>query len=243
MTAFSLSIKNVTASYGRNVAISDVSLDVARGNIFGLVGLNGAGKTTLIKTVLGLKRYDSGQVSLEGEDSLDAYSRKNVAYLPERFEAPAFLSGREFIDFSLSIYNRRVPEESVRKICDDLHLDYAVLGRRAQTYSKGMRQKLGLMATLLTECPLLILDEPMSGLDPWARIMVKKALLDVRAAGRTVFLSSHILSDLGEMCDQIAVLAEKTVVFKGTPKELCTVGHNSSLENAFLNIIQERRAA
>lgn len=243
MTGISLYIKNVTASYGRSIAISDISLDVSRGSIFGLVGLNGAGKTTLIKTVLGLKRYDSGQVSLEGQDSLDAYSRKNVAYLPERFEAPAFLSGHEFINFSLSIYGKHVPEESVRKICEDMRLDYDVLGRRAQTYSKGMRQKLGLMATLLTECPLLILDEPMSGLDPWARIMVKEALLGVRRAGRTVFLSSHILSDLGEMCDQIAVLAEKNIVFKGTPEDLCTVGHENGLEKAFLNIIQERRVA
>lgn len=239
----SLSIRGVTASYGRNVAIRDVSLDVARGSIFGLIGLNGAGKTTLIKTMLGLKRYDSGQVVLEEKDSLDVRSRRNVAYLPERFESPAFLSGREFIDFSLSIYNKRMPEESIRKICENLHLDYAVLANRAQTYSKGMRQKLGLIATLLTECPLLILDEPMSGLDPWARIMVKKALLDISKSGRTVFLSSHILSDLGEMCNQTAVLAEKKIVFKGTPKELCMAGHEDSLEKAFLNIIQEQRAA
>jgi len=112
-----------------------------------------------------------------------------------------------------------------------------------QTFSKGMRQKLGLLGTLLTGCPLLILDEPMSGLDPRARAFVKDMLRDVKAQGRTVFLSSHILSDMQELCDRVVVLHDTKFQFEGPPQGLLQVGQSDNIERAFLNVIDGHKAA
>lgn len=122
-------------------------------------------------------------------------------------------------------------------------MDTEALKRRVQTYSKGMRQKLGLLATILTGCDLLILDEPMSGLDPVARALVKNLLLETKAKGCTIFLSSHILADMDEICDRVAVMNECSVRFVGTPKEFKVRSGDQSLERAFLHFVEQKRVA
>lgn len=240
--ASALSVQGVSISYGKRKVIDGLNLEVARGHTFGLIGLNGVGKTSLIKTVLGLRRPDSGAIKIFGE-TVGAGGNHKIAYLPERFEPPSFLSGIEFVKFSLKLYGLTRPKNEIETAAQGLMLDPAVLKNRVQTYSKGMRQKLGLLSVLLTECPLLILDEPMSGLDPRARALVKDALMRVKQAGRTVMLSSHILADMNEICDSTAVLSGGAIVFAGTPAALCAAGGESNIERAFLGIIDRKIAA
>lgn len=241
MTVPALRIDNVTADYGQGPVISNISFDVARGETFGLIGLNGVGKTTLIKIILGLMQADRGAVEIFGARVTDPASKQNLAYLPEKFEPPAFLSGDEFIRFSLSLYGRALEREKILAAADRVSLSRPALSRRVNTYSKGMRQKTGLMATWLTQCPLLILDEPMSGLDPRARVQVKDEMLACREAGMTLFLSSHILADMDELCDRVAVIHDGGMPFIGTPADLRATTGEETLERAFLSIIAESK--
>src|SRR4051812_34812660 len=234
-----ITVSNVTARYGRGGnAIENISFDVKKGETFGLIGLNGVGKTTLIKIILGLMEASSGSVSLFGRETLEVESKSMIAYLPEKFEPPFFLSGLEFVKFSLELYKRSFTARDVLEAADRVSLSREALRRRVNTYSKGMRQKVGLMGTWLTGCPLLILDEPMSGLDPRARVLVKDEIVACRNRGMTVFLSTHILSDMDELCDRIAVVHDKSLRFLGTPEELRKKTKNDSLERAFLKIIE-----
>lgn len=232
-----INVRDLRAGYGNREVLHSVSISVPTGTTYGLIGLNGAGKTTLVKTILGLKNPISGSVEIFGQPSSLAEVRKSIAYLPERFDPPWFLSGGEFIAFAASLYGAKVGTEEKSAACTALALDPVVLSQRVQTYSKGMRQKLGLIATVLTGCSILILDEPMSGLDPLARALVKGLLQDLRAKGRTIFLSSHILSDMDEICDSVSVIHQGNKLFSGTPAEMKSGGADVSLEKAFLRTI------
>lgn len=232
-----LDIIGLTAGYGRNVVLENIALSVGQGQTYGLIGLNGVGKTTLIKTVLSLKDPMSGEIKIFGHPRGSDEARRKISYLPERFDPPWFLKGGEFISFSVSLYGRSVSRDSVEDACQKLALDPGVLKNKVQTYSKGMRQKLGLIATVLTGCDMLILDEPMSGLDPLARALVKGFLQSVRQEGRTVIFSSHILSDMDEMCDKVSVTHGGKIPFTGTPQDLRERMGGDSLENSFLRLI------
>jgi len=239
-----LEIKDVSVSYDKaNFVISDVNLNVESGEFFGLIGLNGAGKTTLIKSILGLRKQDAGDIKIFGRDCGDQESKRNLAFLPERFEPPWFLTGIEFLRFSVRLYDQKVSDDIFYEYAEKLALDKSVLKRRVQTYSKGMRQKLGLLGTVLTNCKLLILDEPMSGLDPRARTHVKDMLLEIKKQDRTIFLSSHILADMDEICDNVAVLHDSKIQYVGAPAKLKSKTSTKNLERAFLHFIQDKKTA
>lgn len=231
-------IDGIAADYGHGRVIENISFDVKAGETFGLIGLNGAGKTTLIKILLGLMDSAAGNVEIFGKRILDPQAKARIAYLPEKFEPPPFLSGLEFVKFSLQLYGRPYNKEAVLEAADRVALVRHALPRRVNTYSKGMRQKTGLIGTWMTECPLLILDEPMSGLDPRARVLVKEEVMRCRARGMTVFLSSHILSDMDELCDRVAVLHDGAIQFVGTPAALREQTEQAYLERAFLKLIE-----
>ncbi len=233
-----LVIENLSIEYSGKNVIKDVNLEVKSGEIFGLMGLNGAGKTTIIKTILGLREQDSGSISIFGRDKASKASKAKLSYLPEKFEPPWFLSGMEFLRFSLQLYGRKFDENEMIKTARSLALDSDVLYHRMNTYSKGMRQKLGLMSTMLTGCSLFILDEPMSGLDPFARSMVKKMINDMKHEDRTIFLSSHILADMDEICDRVAVLHNARIMYVGSPQDLKNKVNVDNLEQAFLDFIE-----
>lgn len=233
-----ISIRGISADYGHGPVIENISFDVKAGETFGLVGLNGVGKTTLIKIILGLMEASKGEASVFGSRTLDASTKNKIAYLPEKFEPPPFLTGLEFVKFSLDLYRRPFNAEEVMKAADRVSLTRAALKRRVNTYSKGMRQKTGLLGTWLTECPLLILDEPMSGLDPLARVLVKDEIIACKKRGMTVFLSSHILSDMDEICDRIAIIHDGQMKFTGKPAELKAQVGQEYLERAFLKVIE-----
>lgn len=238
-TNHALSISDVKVSYGKTQVIHGISMDIAEGETFGLIGLNGAGKTTLIKSILGLRDVQAGDIHVFGLERKEMESRRRYAYLPERFDPPWFLSGIEFLRFSMKLYNVQFSDEQARDAAVRLALDPAALDRRVQTYSKGMRQKLGLMGTIMTGCGLFILDEPMSGLDPRARAAVKDMLLETKAQGRTIFLSSHILSDMDEICDRVGVLHEGVLRYLGPPAGLKAQTGTDHLERAFLKLIEK----
>lgn len=238
-TNHALSISDVKVSYGKTQVIHGISMAIAEGETFGLIGLNGAGKTTLIKSILGLRDIQSGDIHVFGQERKQMESRRRYAYLPERFDPPWFLSGIEFIKFSMKLYGVPFSDEQARDAAVRLALDPAALDRRVQTYSKGMRQKLGLMGTIMTGCGLFILDEPMSGLDPRARAAVKDMLLETKRQGRTIFLSSHILSDMDEICDRVGVLHEGVLRYLGPPAGLKAQTGTDHLERAFLKLIEK----
>ena len=238
-----LYVQDVCVSFAEKMVLDHVCLDIKKGETFGLMGLNGAGKTTLIKCILALRNQDEGEISIYGNSRSSKECKSKLAYLPEKFEPSWFLSGMEFLKFSLKIYNQKFEEEKVIKAAESLALDTAALKRRVHTYSKGMRQKLGLLGTMLTCCPLFILDEPMSGLDPRARALVKKMINEMKESDRTIFLSSHILADMDEICDRVAVLHDSKISFVGSPKELKKKTSTNNLEHAFLQYIEQDRAA
>lgn len=235
-----LSVRSVSAGYKDITVFNDVNFNVQSGEIFGFIGLNGQGKTTFIKTVLGLKDPVSGQISVLGASAGASAAKKNIAYLPEKFMPAWFMSGYEFIRFSVSLYGANVSSTQIDEMAKMLSLDVNALSRKVQTYSKGMAQKLGLIATVLTGAPFLILDEPMSGLDPLARSNVKEMLLACKENGQTVFLSSHILSDLDELCDRLCVLDSGSVQYLGDPISLKKQEKKKSLEAAFLSVLGDR---
>ncbi len=238
-----LSLSNVCVSYGSRQVLNGISLDLLPGQTFGLLGLNGVGKTTLIKTILGLRDPAQGDVKIGGLDRTLMEAKKQIAYLPERFDPPGFLTGLEFLSFSVRLYGGTFTRAQAESAAAGLALDPAVLKNRVQTYSKGMRQKLGLLATFMTQSPLLILDEPMSGLDPQARMRVKEALQATKAGGRSVFITSHILSDMSEICDHVGVLSRGRLLYAGTPAGLLEAGGDRNIEKAFLSLIGPELAA
>lgn len=233
-----LKIDDVAVGYGGDPVIRDINLEIKQGEFFGLIGLNGAGKTTLIKAILGLRAQDKGQISIFGEGASAKAAKTKLAYLPERFEPPWFLTGIEFFEFSLKLYGQKMEREEISSCAERLALDPAALKKRVQTYSKGMRQKLGILATVFTGCPLLILDEPMSGLDPMARSLVKDLLNERKKYGQTIFFSSHILADMDEICDRVTLLHDGQLKFTGKPAALKKKTKDESLERAFLHFIE-----
>ncbi|MCB1681018.1 MAG: ABC transporter ATP-binding protein [Rhodospirillales bacterium] len=243
MTDTALDIRELCVSFGTSAVLDHVDLQVRRGETFGLMGLNGAGKTTMIKCILGLRDQDSGQIFINGKSKGDPGCKSELSFLPEKFEPPWFLTGMEFIHFCLSLYGRRMDDADILSATESLALDPKALKRKMHTYSKGMRQKLGILGTLLTGCSLLILDEPMSGLDPRARALVKRMITEMKHKDRTIFLSSHILADMDEICDRVAVLHDAKVLYVGTPQDMKAQTKAQNLEQAFLDYVEKREAA
>ncbi len=235
-----LDVSGLTVTYGKSTILDGVDLAVRAGEIFGLIGLNGVGKTTLIKTILDLVRPKSGAIRLFGEDHRRPASRQALAYLPEKFTPSPRLRGWEFLSLSLSYFKVALDCDAAVAMAQGFGFDERALNRAVGTYSKGMGQKIGLISTFLAARPLLILDEPMSGLDPQARQQLKEHLLAYRAAGNTIFFSSHILADMDEICDSVAVLDGGKIRFFGTPAEMKERDGAPLLERAFMHIIEGR---
>jgi len=233
-----LSFRDVSKAFGGTPALHEVNLEVERGVLFGLVGGNGAGKTTLIKCLLDFCSTDSGEISIGGVPHTLTAARADLAFLPERFSPPYYLTGRDFLRYMAKLHRQPYDETLVRHTFERLDLACSALDRPARTYSKGMTQKLGLAACLLSAKTLQLLDEPTSGLDPKARALLKRELRALRGAGHTVFFSSHALADVQEICDCMAVLHGGRVMFTGSPRALMSKFNSQSLEHAFLACIE-----
>lgn len=232
-----LTINSISKSFGEHQVLRDVSFSLEEGEIFGLIGLNGAGKTTLIKIILNLLSADAGDAQIFGLDSASVEARAKLCYLPEKFQPSRYLKGREFLNFALSYYDKTLDVEKARKLAKGFDLRPEMLDERVGAYSKGMGQKLGLLSAFMADVPFLILDEPMSGLDPSARIKLKRMMLDMRASGASIFFSSHILSDIDEICDRIGVIHDGELLYVGTPQAFKEAYAAATLELSFLKSI------
>jgi ABC-2 type transport system ATP-binding protein len=201
-----LDIHHINKKYGKVNALNEVSLQLVQGRALGLAGLNGAGKTTLIRCILNFAQPDSGHIHLFGLPSEDDAARQQLAYVPERFTGPAYLTGLEYLNFQAQFNTTPCTEQTLERIAVELDFDTTALRRLLRTYSKGMTQKLGLISAFASGRNLLILDEPMSGLDPVARTAVRKKLAEHHEAGGSLLMTSHSMSDIEMLCDDVAVL-------------------------------------
>ena len=227
----------VTKSFGTRQVLDDVSVVLAPGEALGLIGVNGAGKTTLLRALLDLARADSGTIEVFGTPSVDPAARSHLSYLAERFNPPAYVTGEELLRYLLALHGQSLKRAEAHTEAAALDLEPSALARPLREYSKGMTQKLGLIACLLAHRALLVLDEPMSGLDPRARVLFKRRLAAQKAAGTSLFFSTHLLADVEALCDRIAVLDGARLVFVGTPAAFLTCYSASTLEDAFLNAL------
>ncbi len=240
MAAPALRFQNVSKTYAGANALSAFSLQIEPGECFGLVGVNGAGKTTLIKCLLDFceaDRTNGGSIEIFGVSHRQTASRARLTYLPERFNPPYYLTGRDFLQFMAKMHHATYDEQSATQVLKEIDLDPAALGKPVRAYSKGMNQKLGLAACMLSGKDLYILDEPTSGLDPRARILLKRKLKSLRDTGKTIFFTSHALADVEEMCGRVAVIDGGKLCFAGTPAELMRSQGAGAMEEAFMALV------
>ena len=203
------------------VAVEGLTLQVKRGEVFGYLGPNGAGKTTSVKMLLGLVRPTAGSAFLLGEPIGHVEARARVGFLPEHFRFHEWLRADEFLDLHGQLYGMSKSDraERIPKLIDLVDLSDAAT-RRLSTFSKGMIQRIGLAMALLPRPELVFLDEPTSGLDPFGRLLVRDVIRAARAEGTTIFLNSHLLSEVEVTCDRVAFIRHGRVVKAGTMAEL-----------------------
>jgi ABC-2 type transport system ATP-binding protein len=237
-TVAAVRAEGLVKRFGARRALDGVGMEVGPDATMGLVGANGAGKTTFIKCALDLCAADAGRVEIFGLDSRHAAARARLAYVPERFVPPYYLLGREFLAMTLELAGTRFDRARAVALAVELDLDPQALERPVRQLSKGMTQKLGLAACFLLPRDLYVLDEPMSGLDPAGRVAVKSVLGRLNRGGSALLFTSHVLTDIEELCSTITVLDRGAVRFRGAPAELCRRYGEDNLERAFLRCIR-----
>ena len=222
--------------HGEVVALDGLTFEVSAGTVFGFLGPNGAGKTTAIHVLLGFQPATSGAASLFGRDVRAPIARQRIGYLPENPNLYLFLTGREMLGFAGRLCGLQGAALARRVDLVLAEIDLAaVADRRVATYSRGMRQRLCLAQALLHDPDLLILDEPTGGLDPLGRLQIRGIIADWRRRGKTVFFSSHELSEVELVCDTVCVLARGRMVAHGAPQSLPRSGE--SLEQFFMRVV------
>ncbi|MDS1029737.1 ABC transporter ATP-binding protein [Bacillota bacterium LX-D] len=213
--------QNLTKQFNGQGGCRNICLSVEEGQIFGFLGHNGAGKSTLVKTLVGLLHADSGKAWLLEKPLGDLESRKKIGFLPENFRYHDWMTGFELLAFHASLY--KLPQNIIRQRIPEVLLQVGLKDFSKQkigTYSKGMQQRIGLACALLSDPKLLFLDEPTSALDPLGRREVREIMLKLRAEGKTIFLNSHLLSEVENVCDHVAVIKRGQIVAAGTLPEL-----------------------
>lgn len=237
-----IEIKNVSKTYNNNIkAIDKLNLTINDGEIVGFIGLNGAGKTTTIKMMTGILQPDTGTIKVNGydivKDSLKA--KQIIGYIADSPDMFLKLTGMEFINFIANIYKVPLRERRERiKIFGDRFGLSDVLDKPMQSYSHGMRQKMMVVAALVHDPAVWILDEPLIGLDPTSAFELKKMMREHADKGNSVFFSTHVLEVAEKLCDRIAIIDKGRAVFVGTLKELKDKYDKKDLEKLFMEVIK-----
>src|SRR5215469_14895695 len=215
---------NLVKQYGKIEALKGVSLSVERGAIFGLLGQNGAGKTTLIKILLGITRRTDGSALLLGEPVGAASVRRRVGYLPEDHRFPDYHTGASLLHFygALLGMSRKDREWRIPEVLELVGLR-GRMHYKVRTYSKGMKQRLGVAQALMHDPEIIFLDEPTDGVDPVGRREIRDLMQGLKAQGKTIFLNSHLLSEVEQICDRVAILQRGEVVREGDIASLTKV--------------------
>ncbi len=235
-----LEVKNLHYQIDKNSVLRGLNLSIQPGCFYALAGANGAGKSTLIKITLDLIRnIQQGEITIGGFDHKLMPARELLAYLPENFDIKKDVTGWQFVKFVYGAYSQPLNQSKIEQLCEQLGLDYSCLGNKTNSYSKGMKQKLGLITCFMLDKPLIILDEPLSGLDPKARYHFKELLRSERENNRTIFYSTHMLADAEEICDQFGILHDGKIVFDGSPDACLKQYKAQTLEQAYMNCISE----
>jgi ABC-2 type transport system ATP-binding protein len=237
-----INIVNLEKSYpdgfrGKRKILHRISLEVPPREVFGFIGPNGAGKSTTINLMMGFTRPDAGTIEIHGLRPDQPESRRSIGYLPEGPRFYENLTAGELLAFAARSagMDARDFEKAVDPVLEMLSILH-VKKRTISTYSKGMKQRMGLAMALIHDPRTLILDEPMSGLDPLGRNQLKNIILDLKARGKTVFFSSHILNDVETLCDRVAVIHQGRILFCGPTRDFLDTGDD--LESRFVTIIK-----
>ena len=239
-----IEVKNFTKAYSNGkIAVDDISFDVRNGEIFGFLGPNGAGKSTTIKSIVGINSITSGSITMGGltmdEDPISY--KKQFSYVPDNPELFENYSGYEYINFLADIYGI---DEQTRKARLDYYLEFfdirMAMGDQIETYSHGMAQRLALIGALINDPDLLILDEPMVGLDAKSAYNLKNILRQRAKDGKSIFFSTHVMSVAQELCDRIAIINKGKIIALGTFDEIKNQSsHKENLEAVFLELTDE----
>ncbi|GFN22101.1 ABC transporter ATP-binding protein [Thermanaeromonas sp. C210] len=213
--------RNLTKIYGRQIACREICLSVEEGQIFGLLGPNGAGKSTLVKMLVGLVYPTQGEALVAGRRPWDSRGRREIGFLPENFRLHEWLKGEELLVFHgrLAGLKEKEARRRARQVLELVGLDKDG-GKMVAHYSKGMQQRLGLAAALVGNPRVIFLDEPTSALDPLGRRQVRELLGALKQEGKTIFLNSHLLSEVEQVCDRVAIIHQGRVLAQGSLKEL-----------------------
>lgn len=241
-----LRIEKINKSYPASIrgdqfsrVVDDLSLSLKKGEAYGLIGPNGAGKTTTVKMIVGLTMPDSGAISIFEKPNTNIEIRHRIGFMPENPIFYAYLSARELMYFIARLFKiekSQIPEK-IDQILKSVGLENAA-NRAIRGFSKGMRQRLGLAQALVNNPEILILDEPLDGLDPLGRSDIKDYLLKMKKAGTTILLSSHILSDVEEICDRIGIIDQGALIEEGEVKKI--IPKNLNLEEFFVQTIKSK---
>lgn len=234
-----LVIEHLTKTYGEKVAVDDLSLHIAPGEIYGFIGHNGAGKTTTLKSVVGIQGFDSGRITIGGISVADdpIACKRQLAYIPDNPDMYEFMTGTRYLNFIGDIFG--VPAGQRRERI----LDYAArfeltddLNQPISSYSHGMKQKLAIIAAWMHEPRLIVMDEPFVGLDPKAAFLLKSMMRELCDRGGAIFFSTHVLEVAEKLCDKVAIIKQGRLIRSGTMDE---VKGDESLEEVFLELEAE----
>ena len=244
MTA-AIKIKDLSVVFpsrsGPVTALDNLNLEVQQGQITGFLGPNGAGKTTTMHVLLGFIKATSGYASIFGEDVQRSISRNRIGYLPEHPDSYRFMTGNEILKMTGHLFNitGKTLNTRINEVLQLTGIEDAA-NRRIATYSRGMMQRIGMAQALINDPDLVILDEPTGGLDPIGRRAVRNIINNLRDRGKTIFFSSHELSEVELVCDQLIILAKGQVVAEGKASQLLKPGEN--LEQYFMDVITKEGA-
>ncbi len=239
-----IEIKNVSKAYKKGVKIvNNLNLTIKDGEIFGFLGPNGAGKTTTIKMITGILEIDSGKILIDGKDiSKDAINaKKRFGFVPDNPDMFLKLKGIEYLNFIGDIYDISTDErkERINKLAKEFEMQ-EVLNNKIESYSHGMRQKIVIMSALLHQPQNLILDEPLTGLDPKSAFDLKKIMREYTKEKKTVFFSTHVLEVAERLCDRVGIIDNGNLVFVGTYNDLKNqFKEDLSLEELFMEITEK----
>ena len=213
-----IEIKGLTKSYGKTQALKGIDLSVIQGEVHGFIGMNGAGKSTTIRILMGMLKKDGGEVAVLGQDPFEncVELHKHIAYVPSEINPWPNLSGGEVVDL-LSRMRGKVDTARRNELMERFQFDPA---KKCRSYSKGNRQKVALIAVLVSDAELYLFDEPTSGLDPFMEAVFQQCVRELTANGKTVFLSSHILAEVEKLCDRVTIIKDGKIVESGRLSDL-----------------------
>ena len=235
-----LRIENLTKKFGDKKAVDSLSLHIEPGEIYGFIGHNGAGKTTTIKSIVGILKFDEGEILVDGMSVKESpiECKKKIAYIPDHPDLYEFMTGISYLNFIADIYNVSSQDrtERIKKYGDLLELTDD-LAQPISAYSHGMKQKLAIISAWIHNPKLIIMDEPFVGLDPKSSHILKEMMRDVCDKGGAIFFSTHVLEVAEKLCDKIAIIKNGQLIKSGTMEE---VKGDESLEAVFLEMEAEQ---